>query len=167
MSALQELDARRGVPIVLSSMILLALSAALSQPSPAAIPILVPVEPLQATAQDLEKGMKAKEVEVRLATVNMLSRDKDPKTEKLLVNAFKDEDWEVAESAADALGERGTKASLDALVKLALDAPLARIRFTAAQAIGKIAPEEGAAELLRHASAEPTAAACDALAAAL
>lgn len=132
----------------------------------AALAFVFVVASLPALAQqEFEKGLKAKEFEVRLATVQLLARDKDPKTEKLLVGALKDDDWEVVLRATQALGERGTKASFDVLVKLALDAPLQRVRQAAAMALARVAPDEAVAELMRKTQPESTAfAACDALA---
>lgn len=100
-------------------------------------------------APDLEKGIKAKEFEVRLATVQLLTRDTDPKTEKWLANAARDEDWEVALLATVGLGERKAKSAVDALVKLALDALIQRIREAAAHSLGETAADEGAGALSR------------------
>ncbi|MBL8860192.1 MAG: HEAT repeat domain-containing protein [Planctomycetes bacterium] len=98
---------------------------------------------------DLEKGLKAKEVEVRLATVQLLTRDTDPKTEKLLANAARDDDWEVALLATVGLGERKAQSTADALVKLALEAPIRRIRTAAARSLGEVDADEGARDLSR------------------
>ncbi|MDZ4772621.1 MAG: HEAT repeat domain-containing protein [Planctomycetota bacterium] len=117
---------------------------------------------LQST--DFEKGIKAKEVEVRLATVQVLVRDSDPKTEKLLVAATRDEDWEVALRATEGLGERGAKSAVDALVKLALEAPIRRIRVAAARSLLVIAPDESATVLARRLATNDAVPALEALA---
>lgn len=114
-------------------------------------------------APDLEKGIKAKEVEVRLATVQLLARDTDPKTEKLLAQATRDEDWEVALRATEAFGERSSKTSVDTLVKLALDAPILSMRMAAARALAKVAPDEGAQALSKKTNGEDARRALDAL----
>lgn len=101
---------------------------------------------------DFEKGMRAKEDETRIATIALLSKETDPKTEKLLTAALKDVDWEVVERAADALGERGAKGALGELTKLALEAPLRRQRAAAARALARIDAKAAAGELLKKAA---------------
>ena len=113
---------------------------------------------------DLEKGIKAKEVEVRLATVQLLAKDRDPKTERLLVAATHDEDWEVALRATEAFAERGGKGAVDALVKLSLDAPILRIRHAAARALAAIAADEAAATLVKKTNGDDAHHALEALA---
>ncbi len=117
-----------------------------------------------APPQDEAKGLKEKEVALRLAAVELLSRDADPKAERALHSALKDEDWEVVERAAIALAEHGGAASVEPLVKLALEAPVARIRRAAARTLGKIAQKPAAEHLLRKLSGEDTQRACEALA---
>ncbi len=112
---------------------------------------------------DFEKGMRAKEDETRLATVALLAKETDPKTEKLLTSALKDVDWEVVERAADALGERGAKGALGELTKLALEAPLRRHRVAAARALARIDAKAAAADLIKKCSGATETAALEAL----
>jgi len=113
---------------------------------------------------DFEKGMRAKEDETRLATVALLAKESDPKSEKLLTAALKDVDWEVVERAADALAERGAKGAAAELTKLALDAPLRRHRAAAARALARIDAKAATAELAKKATGATEVAALEALA---
>lgn len=101
---------------------------------------------------ELEKGMRAKEDETRLATIALLEKETDAKSEKMLVGALKDVDWEVVERAADALGRRGAKSAQNELTKIALEAPLRRHRTAAARALAGIDAKAAAAELVKKAT---------------
>ncbi|MBI5364870.1 MAG: HEAT repeat domain-containing protein, partial [Planctomycetes bacterium] len=95
---------------------------------------------------DPAKALKSKDVSARLAALESLSKEKNAKNEKLVVGALKDDDWEVAEKAAFVLETVGTAASVPELVELALEAPIARVRATAAHAAAMLGAE-GAAEM--------------------
>jgi HEAT repeat protein len=116
------------------------------------------------TPVELDKGLHSKEYEIRLAAVQALTTDTDPRTEKLLIGATKDEDWEVALRAVEGLGIRKPKSAFDALVKLAVDAPIRRIRTAAAASLREISPEEAASIFTRKLSGNDTVPALEALA---
>ena len=116
---------------------------------------------------DIAKRAKDKDVVTRLVAVDELARETDPRAERALHGALQDADWEVVEHAAIALSEHGTSASLDPLVKLALDAPVARIRRAAARSLGKISAKEAASRLQKKLSGADALRAAEALAAAL
>jgi len=101
---------------------------------------------------DFEKGLRAKEDETRIATIALLAKESDPKTEKLLTAALKDVDWEVVERATDALGERAAKGALGELTKLALESPLRRHRTAAARALARIDAKTAAGDLIKKAT---------------
>lgn len=119
---------------------------------------------LAQTPVELEKGLHSKEYEIRLATVQSLVSDTDPRTEKLLVSATRDEDWEVALRAIEGLGVRKVKSAFDALVKLASDAPLRRMRSAAAVSLREISPEEAISIFTRRLSGDDTLPSLEALA---
>ena len=105
---------------------------------------------------DPAKDIKSKDFEVRLAAVELLASGHD-KAEKLLVGALKDKDWEVMEAAAAALGrlgeaQGGDKASMNALLKLALSGPTQRIRGVAAAALAQAHGAAGYEALLKKMS---------------
>ena len=74
------------------------------------------------------KQIKSKDPLERLAAVEGLRAQGDKKAVQLLSKALGDDDWEVAERAAAALGELGAVKAADDLVELALEAPVARLR---------------------------------------
>ncbi|MFN0009056.1 MAG: HEAT repeat domain-containing protein [Planctomycetota bacterium] len=121
----------------------------------------------QDSIADIAKRLKDKDVGTRLVAVDELAREADPKAEKALHGSLADGDWEVVERAAIALGENGTTISLDPLVKLALDAPVARIRRAAARSLGRISAAEAANRLQRKLTGPDSLAAAQALATAV
>lgn len=121
----------------------------------------------QDSIADIAKRLKDKDVVMRLVAVDELAREKDPKAEKALHGALQDGDWEVVERAAVALGENGTTVSLDPLVKVALDAPVARIRRAAARSLGRISAAEAVNRLQKKLTGPDALAAAEALATAV
>ena len=88
---------------------------------------------------DPAKAIKSKDFETRKAAVLELSKGDHDKAEKLLIGALKDDDWEIAELAATGLGSLGegaSKGAMKALLKVALDGPIYRLRRAAASAYG-------------------------------
>jgi|GEM_PF-1182126 len=126
--------------------------------------LLLALVALVPQASDFEKGMRAKEDATRLATVALLASESDPKTEKLLLTALKDIDWEVVERSIDALGARGSKAATGELTKLALEAPLRLHRAAAARALARIDAKGAATELVKKAAGATETTALEALA---
>lgn len=102
---------------------------------------------LHAWQGDPEKDIKSKSAEQRVAAVEGLKALGLERAEKALLGALGDRDWEVVERAAQALGELGAKSASAALVKTALDAPAARVRRTAAQALARIDAPKALEEL--------------------
>lgn len=98
--------------------------------------------------QDPAKDLKSKDFDKRFAAVVALSEDKT--AEKLLLGVVKDknEDWELWQRAAQGLANSGTPASVDALVKLALQAPVRMVRLSAARSLAQFAPQAAAEELV-------------------
>jgi len=101
--------------------------------------LLLQILTLAAFAQgDPAKDLRSKDHVVRLAAVEALaSQTEDPKLNKLLVGALKDDDWEVVEAAIVALGNGGGKSVDKRLLDLAIDTPLARHRRAAARSLAK------------------------------
>jgi HEAT repeat protein len=95
---------------------------------------------------DVATQLHSSKVADRLLAIDSIRRNGAKEAEALLKAALKDSDWEVVEKAAEALGERGTPASVDALVKLALDGPVRRVRLAAARATGRLDPAAAAAQ---------------------
>ncbi|MCB9904107.1 MAG: HEAT repeat domain-containing protein [Planctomycetes bacterium] len=115
-------------------------------------------------AQDPAKDLKSKDALERLAAVDQLAQGGADGAEKLLTGALKDKDWEVQERAARALGEVGSADAVDALVKLALNGPVARVRLAAARSAAKLSPDEALEDVAKKASGDTAFVACDAIA---
>ncbi len=83
------------------------------------------------------KDAKDKDPRVRIAAVAGLEARgvTDAKAFQALLHALKDDDWEVAETAADALGRMQTAAAGKDLAELAAAAPVRRLRAAAARAL--------------------------------
>ncbi len=84
------------------------------------------------------KDLKDKDFMVRLAAVDRIRRDGAPDAEALLLGALEDRDAEVVERAAAALADRGTEASVPALVALALHGPVRRVRLAASRSVARL-----------------------------
>jgi HEAT repeat protein len=117
-----------------------------------------------ALQDDPIKNLKSKDVSARLTALEALSKEKNAKNEKAVLGALKDEDWEVVEKAADVLAKIGTEGAVDELVKLALTAPLARLRAAAATALAVIDPVQGAEGLSKKVASPDPARALESLA---
>jgi HEAT repeat protein len=111
-----------------------------------------------------KEGLKAKDVETRLATVEAIRKEGGDGAEALLLTALQDADWEVVENAAKALAERGGPASSKPLVDLALQAPARRTRLAAASALARLDPESAAKHLARDLRGDEGVRAAEALA---
>jgi HEAT repeat protein len=71
---------------------------------------------------------------VRSAAASKLSKDPDPKSQRLLESAVSDKKWLVRAAAIDALAKRGNPASIGAVVP-ALDDGNDVVKFTACAAV--------------------------------
>lgn len=127
-----------------------------------ALPLLLALAP--GARQDAEDLLKSKDPLERLAGVAALDEAGGDDAGKLLLKALKDDDWEVVERAARALGRHGGKAAVDPLVKLALEGPVARIRHAAARALAAVDAEEGAKKLAKKVSGRSALRAVEAIA---
>ncbi|MCP3917168.1 MAG: HEAT repeat domain-containing protein [bacterium] len=122
---------------------------------------------LSLVPQDPARDLKARDPLVRLGAVAAIEKQADDKSEKLLLGALKDKDWEVRERAAQALGRLGGDKSIKPLVKMALEAPARRLRRAAALAAGTVDQQAAAAAFLKKASGKTAGAASEAFATAL
>ena len=115
---------------------------------------------------DVAAQLRSSKIDERLGAVETLRKNGAKDAESLLRGALKDADWEVVERAAAALGERGTAASAEALVKVALDGPVRRLRIAAARSTAKLDPAAAVAAFAKAAktSGPPEVRAVDALA---
>ncbi len=111
----------------------------------------------------LVSRLKSKDVAERLAAIGELSENGAPDAEALLLDALRDDDWEVVVRAATALGARGGAAGADALAGLALDGPARRIRVAAARAAGRLDAERSAERFADRAGGKSAEVACEAL----
>lgn len=113
---------------------------------------------------DPEKEIKSKDAEQRVNAVDGLKALGGERAEKALIAALVDRDWEVAERAARALGELAAKSAAGSLIKTAIEAPAARIRRTAAQALVKIDALRAAEDLGKQTAGKNALRAWEALA---
>jgi HEAT repeat protein len=93
-----------------------------------------------APVADPFKDVKDKDPQVRIAAVAVLEQSAatDPKAAKALLGALKDDDWEVVEAAAAALGRAQPEDAGKELADLAAEAPIRRLRAAAARALAAI-----------------------------
>ncbi|MCC6782626.1 MAG: HEAT repeat domain-containing protein, partial [Planctomycetes bacterium] len=123
-----------------------------------------------ARGQDPAKDLRHKDPVTRLAAVEVLRSADRPDAEKLLVGALDDRDWEVQERAALALARRPAANTQKlanaqkALIALALDGELVRIRRAAAEALRVVDPVRAAPALLKAAKPKTFVRAHEALA---
>ncbi len=125
-------------------------------------------------AQDGADGvLKSKDPEVRLAAIRGLvgktEGDEAPRvmangdTEKILLGALDDDDWEIVQIASLGLGALASKRALEPLVELALNGPVRGIRREAAIALAKIDSEKAYHELSKKLAGELAPLACEAI----
>ncbi|HEX5135944.1 MAG TPA: HEAT repeat domain-containing protein [Planctomycetota bacterium] len=123
---------------------------------------------LVATALAAEEApgtlLQSKDVGERLAAVKTILEKGDPEAPALLEKATKDRDWEVVHRAVEALGVRGTPASIDLLVDLAVSGPTRSIRLAAARSAKQLQGQDAAAALLRKMKGDDAVRAAEALA---
>ncbi|MCC6405638.1 MAG: HEAT repeat domain-containing protein [Planctomycetes bacterium] len=98
---------------------------------------------------DPARDLKSKVVAERLAAVDALAAAAPDEADKLLIGALHDRDWEVVERATIALGKHGAKAAVPALVDLAVEAPIERMRSAAARALLAIDATRASADLAK------------------
>jgi len=118
----------------------------------------------RASDDDLAAALRSKDVAERLAAVATLGTGGVEGAEKLLLKALKDEDWEVVERAAAALGTVGAGASLAPLAQLALAGPCERLRRSAAESLAALDADEGLDAIARKLAGRDALWACAAFA---
>lgn len=115
----------------------------------AAMAVLLAALPAgRAFPQDVAAELKSDDVRVRLAAVEKIAASPGPDAEALLLDALKDRDWEVIERAAAALGKSGGDAARKALVAVAVEGPVRRLRATAARSLVELGATEAASEVI-------------------
>src|SRR5262245_33928458 len=123
-----------------------------------------PVDP----AKDIGSADPARRLAAVKALVQGGHADKDDKanenTEKLLLKALKDDDWEVASIAAGGLGELGAKKALEPLIDVALEGPVRGLRRAASEALGRIDAAGAYEKLQKKLGDEQSVHACEAIA---
>ncbi len=117
---------------------------------------------LPVAAQDPAKELKSKDPEERARVVLRIANGDDPKREQYLGKALEDDDWAIAETAGDALAERGGEKAIDDLVDLALGAAPARLRLAASLALARD-PAAASRALAKKLNGPAGARACEAL----
>jgi len=123
--------------------------------------LLLITSPLPAGAPT--KGLKSKDVAVRLKAIATIRTSPPEDAEELLIGALMDRDWEVRERATLALGDLGGEDSVKPLLILALAGPVRRIRFAAVDSLIRIAPEEAAGKIAKFVGGKAAIAALEAL----
>lgn len=113
---------------------------------------------------DAAKLARSKDATQRLAAVGLYAAEGGERAAKALQKLCGDEDWEVVESAARALGGLGQASALDTLVSLALEGAVERVRRAAAQAAAALDPGAATLALARKVRGKEGARACAALA---
>lgn len=113
--------------------------------------------------EDPAKELESKDAAARLAAVRALAQDVGhAEREKLLLSVLDDEDWQVVEEAATALGQGATERSLEPLIQLALEGPVRRVRRAAAAALATLDAEEAYAGLIKKLGGKLAASASEA-----
>ncbi len=126
--------------------------------------ILLSLSLLCAAPQDPAKDLKSKDYEVRKAAVLELTENPTDSSGKLLTKALKDDDWEIVELATIGLGKLGEdagSAATKALVGLALEGPVFRIRREAAKSLRAISADDAIEQLSKKLSGKFSGAASE------
>lgn len=113
---------------------------------------------------DIAADLKHKQFDKRVAAIAAIAASDRKDADALLLPLLKENDFEIQEHAAQAMGKRKNKAAMPALLDLAVDADIARVRHAAALAINTIDPVDGAAKLWKQAKGKTQVAALEALA---
>lgn len=114
-------------------------------------------------AGDPVKDLGSSDPELRLASVKALAVGGHPDAEKLLLKALKDDDWEVLQIAAEALGKIEARKAFDPLVDLALEGPVRGVRRVAAESLARLDAAGAYQKLAHKLSGDLAVPACEAL----
>lgn len=125
--------------------------------------VLVAALAAQAPAPDKAADLRAKEIDKRLAAIDHVAASGRKDAEALLTPLLADRDWEIQERTAAAFGAMKGKAGLAALIELAVDGDVARVRRAAALAVAAIDPAAGATAVFKKAKGKTQVAAQEAL----
>lgn len=125
--------------------------------------LVVGVAAAQTPAQ-LEADLRSKSLDTRLATIDTVGASNRPDIDRLLLPMLNDKDWEIQERTAIALGKAKCKPALKALVDLAVDGDVVRIRQAAATAAAEVDAAEAAAGIWKQAKGKTQVQALEALA---
>src|SRR5262245_730264 len=93
-----------------------------------------------AAPADVAKELRSGDPGARLAAVKSITEKSHPDAEKLLIEALKDEDWEVASIAATGLGALRSKKAVEPLLGLAVEGPVRGLRRAAGEALALVDP---------------------------
>lgn len=119
-----------------------------------------------AAAQGPDKAadLRAKEIDKRLAAIDQIAGSGRKDAETLLMPLLADRDWEIQERTAAAFGTMKSKAAHKALVEMAVEGDVVRVRRAAAFAVAAIDAVEGANAIHKKAKGKTQVAAQEALA---
>jgi len=117
-----------------------------------------------AAPADVAKELRSSDATARLAAVKAITEKSHPDAEKLLIEALKDEDWEVSSIAATGLGALRVKKALEPLLELALEAPVRGLRRASAEALALIDPLKAYEKLSKDLSGGEAVLVCEAIA---
>ena len=107
--------------------------------------------------------LDSKDVSKRLAAIEAIRAEGGEAAESLLLEALEDDDWEVVHRAVDALGERGSEASLEPLVAMAIKGPVRKIRLAAAESLKKLNAVSAAEAIAKRMKTKDVVAVAEAL----
>ena len=115
-------------------------------------------------SQSAQDKLKSKDPLERLAAIEELGVERSESAAKALAKLLKDDDWEVMERAAEALGKVGGEKDADDLADLAVEGPVRRVRLAAARSAAALDADGVAPGLIRKIRGDTAPAALDALA---
>lgn len=128
--------------------------------------LVAPLLAVAAAAQGPDKAadLRAKEIDKRLAAIDQIAGSGRKDAETLLMPLLADRDWEIQERTATAFGTMKSKAAHKALVEMAVEGDVVRVRRAAAFAVAAIDAVEGANAIHKKAKGKTQVAAQEALA---
>ncbi len=117
----------------------------------------------QAVPGDRTADLRAKVVETRVLAIDWVATSGKKDAEALLLPLLADRDWEIQERTATAFGTMKGKSGLRALIDLAVDGDVVRVRRAAALAAAAIDPVESANAIYKQCKGKTQVAAQEAL----
>ncbi len=113
---------------------------------------------------DRTPELRAKAIDTRLAAIDWIATSGRKDAETQIMPFLADRDWEIQERTAMAFGTMKSKTALRALIELAIDGDIVRVRRAAALAAAAIDPLEAANSIWKKAKGKTQVAALEALA---